>query len=50
MSESDLKISPGWLRIKSAAKYANVSVTTINTWFDLGLKRSKVKGTAHGGG
>ena len=39
-----LACPPGWLRIKFAARYANVSVTTIKSWFDLGLKRTKVKG------
>ena len=41
---------PGWLRIKSAAKYADVSATTIREWNYRGLKRTKIKGTAHGGG
>ncbi len=44
MPSSDLKIPPGWLRIKSSAKYANVSERTIREWFKMGLKRSKVKG------
>ena len=44
MPDSNLKITPGWLRVKSAARYADVSVRTIYAWFDLGLKRSKVRG------
>lgn len=40
----------GWLRIKSAAKYADVSATTIREWNYMGLKRTKIKSTAHGGG
>ena len=35
---------PGWLRIKSAAKYADVSATTIREWNYRGLKRAKIKG------
>ena len=34
----------GWLRRKSAARYADVSARTIRTWCDLGLKRIKIRG------
>jgi hypothetical protein len=43
MPDSDLTIPPGWLRIKSAARYADVSPKTINVWLELGLRRSKVR-------
>ncbi len=39
-----LACPPGWLRIKSAAKYADVSATTIREWNYRGLKRAKIKG------
>ena len=34
----------GWLRRKSAARYADVSARTVRTWCDLGLKRIKIRG------
>jgi hypothetical protein len=37
---------PGWFRIKSAAKYADVSERTIREWIYRGLKRTKIKGIA----
>ncbi len=36
--------TPGWLRVRSAARYADVSTRTIYTWFKMGLKHSKVRG------
>ncbi len=44
MPGPDLNISPGWLRRKSAARYADVSARTVRTWCDLGLKRIKIRG------
>ena len=43
MSKADQTVPPGWLRIKSAARYPDVSVSTIETWLHLGLKRTKVR-------
>ena len=44
MTGSELRNTFGWLRIKSAAKYADVSATTIREWNYRGLKRAKIKG------
>lgn len=34
----------GWLRIKQATKYCNMSERTVYDWFREGLPHSKVKG------
>ena len=43
MSDSNQNVPLGWLRKNTAARYANVSVRTIETWLHLGLKRAKVR-------
>lgn len=35
----------GWLRVKSAAGYADVSVRTIRSWLKEGLQHSRIHGT-----
>jgi DNA binding domain, excisionase family len=34
----------GWLRVKSAAKYCDISERTLRTWITEGLPHSKVRG------
>ncbi len=44
MQKSELIDTPGWLRVRDAAKYTGVSERTIRDWLTEGLSRSKVKG------